>query len=149
MLRYELDIIGDDTPIWSGFVTKKFRRSDTPYPWILGVEVWSVGQKSRFFDLRWGSLGYCVVPKIFGAASYRVTWPGRKNLGVGGTFRGPVGAQKHFKLQNDVFWNDPQISFWPIWGRGASERPKNVRKKNLGPWRYCFIPWSFPYDKNW
>ena len=130
MLRYEFDIIGDDTSIWSVFVTKKFRRSDTPYPWILGVEVWSVGQKSRFFDLRWGSLGCCVAPKIFGTASYRVTWPGRKNLGVGGTFRGPVGAQKHFKLQNDVFWNDPQISFWPIGCRGCvGARQKYDQKK--------------------
>ena len=66
MLCYEFDIIGDDTHILSDFVTKQFRRSDNPYPWILGVEVWSVGQKSRFFDLRWWSLGCCVVPKILG-----------------------------------------------------------------------------------
>ena len=130
MLRYECDIIGDDTSIWSGFVTKIFRRSDTPYPWILGVEVWSVGQKSRIFYLRWGSLGYCLVPKIFGAASYRVTWPGRKNFGVGGTFGCPVGAQKRFKLQNGGFWNDPQISFWPIGCRGCvGARQKYDQKK--------------------
>ena len=130
MLRYELDIIGDDTPIWSGFVTKKFRRSDTPYPWILGVEVWSVGQKSRFFDLRWGSVGCCVVSKFFGGASYRVTWPGRKNLGVWGTFPASVGTQKHFKRKNEGFRNDPQISFWPTGCSGCvGARQKYDQKK--------------------
>ena len=68
-----------------------------------GVEVWSVGQKSRFFDLRWGSLGCCVASKIFVAASYRVTLPGRKNFGVGGPLGYPVGAEKRFKLQNGGF----------------------------------------------
>ena len=127
---YGHGITVDSTLVLAAFVTKKFRRSDTPYPWILGVEVWSVGQKSRFFDLRWGSLGCCVEPKIFGAASYRVTWPGRKNLGVGGTFPTSVGAQKHFKLQNGGFQNDPQISFWPIGCRGCvGARQKYDQKK--------------------
>ena len=131
MLRYcECDIIGDNTSIWRGFVTKKFRRSDTPYPWILGVEVWPVGQKPRFFVLRWGSLGCCVVPNIFGAASYRITWPGRKNLGDGGILPASVGAQKHLKRKIGCFQNDPQMSFWQIGCRECvGARQKYDQKK--------------------
>ena len=49
MLRYELDIIGDDTPIWSGFVTKKFRRSDTPNPYISPDQYWSLPKIFEIF----------------------------------------------------------------------------------------------------
>ena len=130
MVCYWSDIIGDDTSIWSGLATKNFRRSDTPYPWILGVKVWSVGQKSRFFDLRWGYPRCCVVPNIFGAASYRVTWPGRKNLGDGGTFPASVGAQKHLKRKIGGFQNDPQMSFWQIGCRECvGARQKYDQKK--------------------
>ena len=104
----------DSTLVQAAFVTKKFRRSNTPYPWILGVTVWSAGQKSWFFYLRLGSLGRCVTPNILGAASYRVTWQGRKNLGDGGTFPASVGAQKHLKRKIGGFQNDPQMSFWQI-----------------------------------
>ena len=121
----------DSTLVLSAFVTKKFRRSDTPYPWILGVEVWSVGQKSRFFDLRWGSLGCCVVPNIFGAASYRVTWPGRKNLGDGGTFPASVGAQKHLKRKIGGFRNDPEISFSKIGCRECVGARQKYNQKKL------------------
>ena len=96
----------------SCFCDENISALEHPQFWILGVEVWSVGQKSRFFDLRWGSLGCCVVPNIFGAASYRITWPGRKNLGDGGTFPASVGAQKHLKRKIGGFRNDPQMSFW-------------------------------------
>ena len=66
------------------------------------------------------------LPKV----AYRVTWPGRKNLGAGGTFPACVGAQKHFKLQNEGFQNEPQISFWPIGGRGrVGARQKYDQKK--------------------
>ena len=50
----------------SCFCDKKFRRSYTPYIWILGVEVWSLGQKSRFFDLRWGPWGVAWYQKFLG-----------------------------------------------------------------------------------
>ena len=49
MLRYECDIIGDDTPIWSGFVTKKFRRSDTPNPYISPDQYWSLPKIFEIF----------------------------------------------------------------------------------------------------
>jgi len=124
---------------------KKFGAPTPPYPWILGVEVWSVGQKSRFFDLRWESLGCCLVSKMFGAASYRVTWPGRKNLGVGSTF---PASQKNFKLQNDGFQNDPQISFWPIGCRGCVGARQKYDQKNFRTWRCFLIPWSLHDDKN-
>ncbi len=148
MVCYGSDITGENTSIWSGLATKKFRRSDTPFPWILGVEVWSVGQKSRFFDLRWGPLGCCVVPNIFVAASYRITWPGRKNLGDGGTFPASVGAQKHLKRKIGGFRNDPQMSFWETGCRECIGARQQYDQKNFRPWRCFLIPWSFPDDKN-
>ena len=119
------------TLVQAAFVTKKFRRSDTPYPWILGVEVWSVGQKSRFFDLRWGPLGCCVVLNIFVATSYRITWPGRKILGDGDTFPTSVGAQKHFKRKIGGFQNNPQISFWQIGCRECVRARQKCNQKKL------------------
>ena len=39
----------DSTLVLSAFVTKKFRRSDTPYPPFSGVEEWSLPQIFEIF----------------------------------------------------------------------------------------------------
>ena len=48
-LCYECVITGQETSILSGFLTKKIRRSDTPYPPFSGVEEWSLPQIFEIF----------------------------------------------------------------------------------------------------
>ena len=130
------------------FCDKKILALRHPLPLDFGAEVWSVGQKSRFIDLRWGSLGCCVAPKIFGAASYRVTWPGRKNLGVGCTFPTSVGERSTLNCKMTFFEMTRKSVFGQLDVGVRRSAPKIWPKKNFRPWRCFLIPWSVLDDKN-
>ena len=61
----------------------------------------------------------------------RVTCHCTKRFGVRGAFPHSQKNKKHFTLQNGRFWNNPQISFWPIGCRGCVGARQKFHQKKL------------------
>ena len=132
-LWYEHYILLVWRPIWWGFVSENLARCCTCISRISLVENFFKRNFRKFSSAKifWRKVSR---KKFFSRKdAYWVTWLRMKRLGHIACTTLATAAEIAKKAGFGHFWPNPQIGFWAILGRGASERGGNIWKKTCEP----------------
>ena len=113
----------DSTLVLSAFVTKKFRRSDTPYPPFSGVEEWSLPQIFEIFK-RKNVFSEGESEKKFGQKILIESLDSVEKVLVMGYALFPIKIEKgcHYAVLTP-FDQTRKSDFWTLYAGGVPERP--------------------------
>ncbi len=117
--------------LWSAFLEKFLARSETRNHDFQGVEISNLA-KNRKFSIQGGCPRCCRTQKFFFAKiAYRLTWPQRKNFGVGVRTMGPESAKMVQIAGFRGFWIYPFLTKIPFAGSGGCRSGMKFLGKKL------------------